>query len=251
MRRLAGILAIGLLAVACSRGGAGAPRRTKVPIDPIVPNFTLPPTPEKVFDDDGSVPGSAIAPLQALDGTVLLGRVFDPGETTGVILVHGANATQEVWYKFAQRLADAGITALTFDLRGYGRSEGGKDARTAPEDIELAAEYLDSVDAKRIAVIGVGLGGTAAVVQAAKTDFPVRAIAAIDAGPVDEDLDARSEARRVRVQALVVSTGDPKAAELAGLIPDARLERLPGTLGPGDARLQDVLLAFVKKALRS
>jgi pimeloyl-ACP methyl ester carboxylesterase len=83
--------------------------------------------------------------------------------------------------RFARALCPRGYAVLAFDYRGFGLSEGER-GRLVPqewaEDIRAGVDRLcgvDRVDAKRLAVVGWGLGG-GVVVAAAADDPRVRAV---------------------------------------------------------------------------
>jgi fermentation-respiration switch protein FrsA (DUF1100 family) len=89
---------------------------------------------------------------------------------------------------YAERLADAGYTALTFDPRGFGGSGGEPRARYDPyaviDDYHSAVSHLltrPDVDHDRVAIVGVCMGGGYAVSLAAR-DKRIRAVVAIAGG---------------------------------------------------------------------
>jgi len=100
----------------------------------------------------------------------------------GVVLCHGFRGIKE-WFlpELARDFQARGITALTFDYRGFGESEGQR-GRLVPaeqvEDIRNAVTLLgaqDGVDPRRLALYGTSFGG-ANVVQAAALDRRVGAV---------------------------------------------------------------------------
>ena len=89
---------------------------------------------------------------------------------------------------YAERLADAGYTALTFDPRNFGESDGEPrfhyDPNFVIEDYASAVSYMltrGDVDADRIAVVGVCMGGGYAVSTAAR-DKRIKAVVSIAGG---------------------------------------------------------------------
>ena len=112
------------------------------------------------------------------DGLTLAGRVFTSAETTSrglaVILAHmGAisGASQESWRGFATLLAGHGITALTFDFRGCGHSEGTLNTSYLVYDIRPAITLLQERGYDRIACVGASMGGSTCLAAALETDF--------------------------------------------------------------------------------
>ncbi|OHV34830.1 MULTISPECIES: alpha/beta hydrolase [Pseudofrankia] len=103
----------------------------------------------------------------------------------GVVLTGPFTGVKEqVVGRYADRLAAAGFATLAFDHRGFGESggrRGHEDSQGKLADLRAAVDLLASrpeVDAKRIAVVGVCLGGGYAV-RAAATDPRLRAVAGI------------------------------------------------------------------------
>jgi uncharacterized protein len=89
---------------------------------------------------------------------------------------------------YAQRVADAGYTALTFDSRSFGESEGEPrfhyDPNQVIADYASAVSYLmtrDDVDAGRVAALGICMGGGYAVSLGAR-DKRLRAVVAVAGG---------------------------------------------------------------------
>ncbi|WP_213990750.1 alpha/beta fold hydrolase [Sodalis sp. dw_96] len=92
-----------------------------------------------------------------------------------VLLCHGFFGIQDLLLPvFAGLFADAGFTAVTFDYRGFGDSEG-EAGRVVPEqqinDIITVLEWCENrpdIDPKRIALWGTSLGGCHVVEVAAR-----------------------------------------------------------------------------------
>ena len=112
--------------------------------------------------------------------------VEEPG-LPGVVLCLGYTYTQDLLVpEMARQLAQSGRACLVFDYRGFGRSgEPVEAVRPADqvEDIRAAVTFLsgrDEVDASRIALLGISLGGSHAVTAAA-VDPRVAAVATVSA----------------------------------------------------------------------
>jgi fermentation-respiration switch protein FrsA (DUF1100 family) len=125
----------------------------------------------------------------------LAGHLYRPpglgdGERTPALALCGpiSSVKEQTLPHYAERLADAGYTALTFDPRNFGESEGEPrfhyDPNLVIEDYANAVSYLitrDDVDPARVAVVGVCMGGGYAVSTAAR-DKRVKAVVSIAGG---------------------------------------------------------------------
>lgn len=134
-----------------------------------------------------------------VDGLDLVGRLFLPGEhaSPGIGSGNGLAAValtgpftgvkEQVTGAYAARLAEAGFAALAFDHRGFGESGGRRqheDASGKFADLRSAVGLLSAhpaVDAGRVGLLGVCLGGGYAV-RAAAFDPRVRAVAGVAGG---------------------------------------------------------------------
>jgi pyridoxine 5-phosphate synthase len=122
--------------------------------------------------------------LSSLDGTSLSGEFFESSHrpSPGVVLVHMLSRNQGDWRDLPDRMRDAGITALTIDLRGHGRSSGSAgDLAAMVQDVRAAVQWLalrPNVRPDAIAIVGASLGASLALLAA--PELPqVRAIAVL------------------------------------------------------------------------
>jgi pimeloyl-ACP methyl ester carboxylesterase len=124
------------------------------------------------------------------------GRLFRPagsGRSPCVVLGTGLGCVRDQGLdRYGERFAAAGFTALAFDYRHFGDSEGEPRTLLSPrlqrQDLRAALAYargLDSVDSGRIAIWGYSLGGAHA--QAVTIGDPEIA-AAIYVAPVIDSL---------------------------------------------------------------
>jgi pimeloyl-ACP methyl ester carboxylesterase len=129
--------------------------------------------------------------LSSLDGTQLAGELFEAANrpSPGVVLVHMLSRHRNDWHGLPDRIRDAGITALTIDLRGHGGSSGSPAELTAMvQDVRAAAQWLASrqnVRPDAVAIVGASLGASLALLAAAELP-QVRAV-----GVISPSLDYR------------------------------------------------------------
>jgi len=104
-----------------------------------------------------------------------------------VVLFHGFTGTKvephRIFVKMARALAGAGIVALRFDFRGSGDSAGDFSRMTVSGELKDAAEALrfmrrqPGVDAKRVGVLGLSMGGAVAAMTIGRDrSIPVAAL---------------------------------------------------------------------------
>ena len=160
------------------------------------------------------------------DGVRLVGELHLPdgdGGAPGLVLTGPFTGVKEqVVGTYARRMAEAGYAALAFDHRGFGES-GGRRQHEDPEgklaDLRAAVGFLAArpdVDADRIGLLGVCLGGGYAV-RAAAFDPRVRAVAGVAGGYNSPAAFARAmgtEAYR-GVLARFVDSGDAQMPAVA------------------------------------
>ncbi|MHB1443268.1 MAG: alpha/beta hydrolase [Candidatus Humimicrobiaceae bacterium] len=84
-----------------------------------------------------------------------------------VILSHMFPTDQTSWFEFAKFLNENNIAALTYDFRGYGKSEGKKDIPNIYKDLEAAVKFISSFGLNSIYLMGASMGGTASIIAAA------------------------------------------------------------------------------------
>ena len=114
--------------------------------------------------------------FQSLDGTTLAGEFYESSNrpSPGVVLVHMLSRNKSDWHGLPDRIRDAGITALTFDLRGHGSSSGSAgDLQAMIQDVRAATQWLatrQNVRPDAIGVVGASLGASLALLAA--VDLP-------------------------------------------------------------------------------
>lgn len=83
----------------------------------------------------------------------------DWGAGRPVVLIHGWPLNSDMWEKQATFLAEHGLRVITYDRRGFGRSEqpwGNYDYDTLAGDLD---SLLDTLDLRDVALIGFSMGG--------------------------------------------------------------------------------------------
>jgi alpha-beta hydrolase superfamily lysophospholipase len=111
--------------------------------------------------------------------------LFEPtGEPeAGVLILHGAGSAKESHFDYARVCVAYGFSALSYDARGHGRSDGA----FGPGAIDDAVAMLDLLReraAPAVALRGSSMGGFSAILAAAK-DGHAAAVAAICPAPAD------------------------------------------------------------------
>jgi len=105
------------------------------------------------------------------------------GRRPAVILIHGWGRSAERMLPYVEMLRPARYHLLAFDARNHGSSDGDRHVsmKKFSEDIRAAVHYLASrgdVDPGRIAVVGLSIGGSAAI-HAAAHDPGIRAVVTV------------------------------------------------------------------------
>jgi uncharacterized protein len=172
------------------------------------------------------------------DGLPLVGELHRPdlGELLPGLVLTGpfTGVKEQVVGTYARRMADAGYAALAFDHRGFGESAGRRqheDPGGKLADLRAAVGFLaahPAVDADRIGLLGVCLGGGYAV-RAAAFDPRVRVVAGVAGGYNSPAAFARSmgtEAYR-SVLGRFVDSGDARMPAVSAEGPAAMGGREP------------------------
>lgn len=122
------------------------------------------------------------------DGITLRGWHYLPEQRSGrvpvIVMAHGYSAVKEMYLdKFAEAFAAAGLSALVFDNRNFGASEGKPRQEIDPwqqvrdyRDAITFAEALEETDADRIGIWGSSYSGGHVLVVGA-IDRRVRCVA--------------------------------------------------------------------------
>ncbi len=135
-----------------------------------------------LFAASTSEASSRAVSFPSLDGTNLAGEVFEASSrpAPAVVLVHMLTRSKADWGSLPDRIQDAGITVLTFDLRGHGGSSGSPQALPdMVQDVRAAVQWLAARQGVRpgsIGLVGASLGASLSLLATVELP-PVRAIA--------------------------------------------------------------------------
>jgi dienelactone hydrolase len=159
------------------------------------------------------------------DGVTIAGTLYEAPThpAPAVILLHMLTRSREDWQAFADRLADAGISALAIDLRGHGQSsrgptgpDGEQELARMTLDVQAARAFLashpDLVQPTRIGIAGASIGANVAVLEAAN-DPAIKSLALLSPGLNYRALRAEPAMQKYspRPVLFVAATNDPYA----------------------------------------
>ncbi|HET6370692.1 MAG TPA: alpha/beta fold hydrolase, partial [Nitrospiria bacterium] len=139
------------------------------------------------------------------DGTILSAHRFGDGPDW-VILAHMFPTDQSSWYSLAGTLASKGYSALTFDFRGYGGSQGVKEIYKIDRDLAAAVHFAQANGARRMVLIGASMGGTAALKVAASE--PVAGVIALSPPMTFFGLSSEEALPKIRVPKLFLVSAE-------------------------------------------
>ncbi len=149
---------------------------------------------------------------------MISGNIFGTGKKW-VILTHKLQTDQRSWFDFADILVENGYTALTYDIRGIGRSGGSMYNKeegifNSYMDLEAAIAFARQHNPEKIFLIGSVTGGTQSLKVASKE--PVDGVISISGPEEFGSLSVIDEIGDVTPPKLfIASSGDKSAAESA------------------------------------
>ncbi len=153
-----------------------------------------------------------------VDDIVISGNIFGTGKKW-VILTHKLQADQASWFDFADILVENGYTALTYDIRGIGRSGGSMYNKeegivNSYMDLEAAIAFVRQHNPEKIFLMGSVTGGTQSLKVASKE--PVDGVISISGPEEFGGLSVIDEIADVTPPKLfIASSSDKNAAESA------------------------------------
>jgi alpha/beta superfamily hydrolase len=101
--------------------------------------------------------------LTTEDGIQLDANYYPSTGEVAVVFAHMGIDTQTSWRAFATEMAQAGMPALTFDFRCFGKSECSFN-NTEPlnvKDVQAAIAYLRSLGYEKVVCVGASMGAMA------------------------------------------------------------------------------------------
>jgi alpha-beta hydrolase superfamily lysophospholipase len=117
----------------------------------------------------------AIEPFEfhAADGTRLRGDFFevDDGRDLVAVIAHGRGGNRILAQRYAALFCHAGISAVTFDFRGYGESDGRHTtvAFKEQDDLLSVVQWVRTEkNFKRVIVLGISMGGAVAILSGSR-----------------------------------------------------------------------------------
>lgn len=128
-------------------------------------------------------------------GNTLAADIFgDSGEP--VVFLHGGGQTRRAWDAAAKRVAAAGLTAFTVDLRGHGESDWVADGDYSLDayaaDVHAIMSEVERRTGRRPAAVGASLGGISLMLAAVRHGLPMASLVLVDVAPrMNKDGSAR------------------------------------------------------------
>ena len=183
--RVVRILVLGLVVAAVGCGGGDGEEARSTTSTSVTSTTAAAPCGEE---------GAEAVTLTTGGGTELDAALVGDGEV-GVVRGHQLRSDFCSWVPFAKKLAERNMRALAINFA----------SASADDDMVAGAGELRRRGAKRIILVGASMGGTAALVAAAKID--VAGVAALSAPRQFSAVDALPSVRRLRIRALFLVGG--------------------------------------------
>jgi pimeloyl-ACP methyl ester carboxylesterase len=197
-------LALALSTSACSGDDSGP-----------APSPSGPSTPAAI-----TVPGPTVAPsagvepgpfeITTSDGLTLEAERFGTGDVF-VVLAHMRPSDMASWFSFAGLVAGEGYSAVAFNFRGYGNSEGA--GFSVDTDVRAAVDAARRLGATDVVVIGASMGGTGALAAAADRDVAGVITLSAPADFMGVDAAAALAAANAPVLAVAAAGDEPYASD--------------------------------------
>jgi len=147
-------------------------------------------------------------------GTALYYEESGPASGTPLVLLHGSSLDTRSWADEVPAFAAAGYRVVNYDLRGFGRSAFASVPYSHADDL---AALLDHLAIERAALMGLSMGGGAAINFAVSCPERVRAmiLASPTLGGFGWSREFNALMKEMRRRARKVSIDDARAFWLA------------------------------------
>jgi pimeloyl-ACP methyl ester carboxylesterase len=192
---------------------------------------------------DRRPPGPQGERFLASTGSARLAFDQRPGPCGQVVLAHGFGQTRQSWAGTRDRLGEAGIGSLAFDMRGHGRSSWNPPGRDYVVDDFVADQCAAAAEAGgRPILVGASMGGlTGLLAQASHRLFS--ALVLVDVTPRWERAGMERIQGFMRGHADGFSDMEHAAGEIARYLPHRSARKTPAQLAgllreDGDGRLR-------------
>ena len=220
---LAALLLLAATAAACAGGGE-------------------PPTPAPIAE------GASVEVLHTADDLRLDARLYPADSSRLAILLHMYPADQTSWSDSARALQISGVSVLTFDFRGFGASEGEKEAGEIEHDVRAALRFAREHGYHEIVLVGASMGGTAAIVVAAEQPAggELAGVITLSAPAEFGSLDAQEVVGDVAVPlSLIASRGDTSARDSLETLAEGKAHGTDMLTSDSGEQVWQRLLAFL------
>jgi alpha-beta hydrolase superfamily lysophospholipase len=140
------------------------------------------------------------------------------GSERWAVLVHGVGHDLDAWRPLAIWLAERDVSVLAFDLPGHGASDDPWEPELVLPAVVSAIDYATSQGARKVHLVGEGVGAIAALAAAAEPACNIASIAAFSP-QADDRVAQPDQVREARAPKVILvgslSDGPLEAAEAA------------------------------------
>lgn len=95
------------------------------------------------------------------DGGTIYANLYGDGPHA-IVLAHGGVFNKESWHDLAVVLKQKRLQVLAVDFRGYGKSVAGREENGRHLDLLAGIDYLETIGAEQVSMLGGSMGGGAA-----------------------------------------------------------------------------------------
>lgn len=167
--------------------------------------------------------------LTGAEGDRLAADLFDGGGRT-VIFLHGGGQTRRAWDRTARRVAEAGMRAVSVDLRGHGQSDWSAAQHYSFADYAADVAALVAQTRERFgdrpSIVGASLGGLSALLAEVRHGPLAESLVLVDVAPrMNPDGVARIQGFMGERMAEGFATLDEAADAIAGYLPHRKRPR--------------------------